>query len=614
VFKTQLSIEKRLPLFICILLLIVIVTFSAVAYIGFRNASIEIGSERLTTLVDKLSLLFKESLSKSALPTEAVAKQDSIKHYLATPTNASRFEALEAMQKLFKKDTLCKAIQLLNAQQKDVLNTGKNYLAANADVNAAGQFPAVAAKIGNIITVKGAMYYPVIAPIADNNKIMGYLINWRLLKATQKSLDQFSQILGSNGKLYFGNDDGRFWTNLVKPVEKPPVPLSSLHTVAQYSRQNGDLLIGSMRKIPNTSWVVLVELSSSFFLKTAYLFLRWVTIIGILLIIGGSVGGWMMSRNITRPLKELSKAASAIAEGDYYSLVHLNRQDELGTLAESFNIMAVRVHDAQLQLEQKVEERTQELQTAIVNIQNQKENEKKKDEFISIASHELKTPLTTIKAFFQLAKREIHPDFKSYNFISKAAGQLNRMENLIEDLLDVSKINSGKMQYNLEDFDFHTALTEAIEGVQEISPNHKLILEQSASVTFHGDRHRMEQVIINLLSNAVKYSPGADKVLIKSELHDDQLVVTVGDFGIGIEKEHLNKLFERYYRIEHQHRFNGLGLGLFISFEIIKRHNGSIQVQSEPGKGSAFIIKLPVRVQRAVPLRVDAPLAPQPAL
>jgi signal transduction histidine kinase len=322
----------------------------------------------------------------------------------------------------------------------------------------------------------------------------------------------------------------------------------------------------------------------------------------------------MMSRNITRPLKELSKAASAIAEGDYYSLVHLNRQDELGTLAESFNIMAVRVHDAQLQLEQKVEERTQELQTAIVNIQNQKENEKKKDEFISIASHELKTPLTTIKAFFQLAKREIHPDFKSYNFISKAAGQLNRMENLIEDLLDVSKINSGKMQYNLEDFDFHTALTEAIEGVQEISPNHKLILEQSASVTFHGDRHRMEQVIINLLSNAVKYSPGADKVLIKSELHDDQLVVTVGDFGIGIEKEHLNKLFERYYRIEHQHRFNGLGLGLFISFEIIKRHNGSIQVQSEPGKGSAFIIKLPVRVQRAVPLRVDAPLAPQPAL
>jgi len=313
-----------------------------------------------------------------------------------------------------------------------------------------------------------------------------------------------------------------------------------------------------------------------------------------------------MSRNITRPLHALSKAASAIAEGDYSSVVDIDRQDELGKLAESFNIMTVRVRSAQQELEQKVQDRTKELQTAMTDISDQKENEKKKDEFIGIASHELKTPLTTIKAFFQLAKREIHPEFKSFNFLGIAARQLNRMEQLIGDLLDVSKINSGKMQYNLEDFDFDELLRDAIDSVQEISPKHTLVLEKSASIIFHGDRQRIEQVIINLLDNAVKYSPDADKVLVRAELQGGKLKVTIKDFGIGIAKKHLTDLFDKFYRVDLQHRFQGLGLGLFISSEIVKRHGGTIWVTSEPSQGAAFTFELPVKVSVG-----SAPLAVQ---
>jgi signal transduction histidine kinase len=139
-----------------------------------------------------------------------------------------------------------------------------------------------------------------------------------------------------------------------------------------------------------------------------------------------------------------------------------------------------------------------------------------------------------------------------------------------------------------------TVLKDTIDSAQQISPGHRLILERSAPVNVNADRHRLEQVIVNLLSNAVKYSPEADKVLVWSELKGNKVFVTIKDFGIGISKKNLDGLFDRYYRIEgSEYRFQGLGLGLFISSEILKRHGGSISVQSEPGKGSEFTFELP---------------------
>jgi len=605
----RLSIQQRLPFLICILLLTVIFTFSWVSYIGVKNASIAIGSERLTTLVDKLSLIFKQSIDTYADTAKTVTTQKSVKNFLTSRDEKSRRETIAILKKFQKKDSLRELVQLLDAQKKGLVDLGDSRISPGVNIDSLTR-PSPAGveytSAGRFILYKGSMYYPVISSITNEGKTVGYAVSWNKIRTTRANIEQLTQLLGSNGKLYFGNDDGKFWTDLLKPVAKPPVDLEKLQQVAQYTRPDGEKVLASMRGVPGSRWLVLVELSSASFLKTANLFLRWVIILGITLVIAGSVGGWIMSRNITRPLHALSKAASAIAEGDYSSVVDIDRQDELGKLAESFNIMTVRVRSAQQELEQKVQDRTKELQTAMTDISDQKENEKKKDEFISIASHELKTPLTTIKAFFQLAKREIHPEFKSFNFLGIAARQLNRMEQLIGDLLDVSKINSGKMQYNLEDFDFDELLRDAIDSVQEISPKHTLVLEKSASIIFHGDRQRIEQVIINLLDNAVKYSPDADKVLVRAELQGGKLQVTIKDFGIGIAKKHLTDLFDKFYRVDLQHRFQGLGLGLFISSEIVKRHGGTIWVTSEPSQGAAFTFELPVKVSVG-----SAPLAVQ---
>ncbi len=555
------------------------------------------GAERVSTLADKLSEIFKASVDGFAAKMQVVAGQKSVIDLLKSKEPDTRGQVIELFNNFRKNDTLTQLIALLDSQKRTLVRVGDEKLNLKFEIDSlsertAGKLSYI--NVGRFVPYKNAIYFPTLMPVADKSKIIGYIVDWQLLNTPQQAIDQVDQLMGGNGRLYFGNDDGGFWTDLRKPVEKPAVDLSKLQQSTQYTSTSGEPVIGSLRKIPGSKWLMLIELSSASFLKTATVFLQWVVVIGIILVIVGSIGGWVMMRNITVPIKQLSNAATAIAEGDYSASVQVNRDDELGNLAGSFNIMAARVRSTQQGLEQKVKKTSKELQTAMSDITEKEKSERKKDEFISIASHELKTPLTTIKAFFQIAVKEMDPGFKSFTLIGRAARQLTRMERLIEDLLDVSKINSGKMKYNLEDFDFQQVLKDAIDGVREIYPNHNLVIEGSAPVMFHGDKHRIEQVIINLINNAVKYSPNADKVLISAGLKEGNIMVTIKDFGIGIPEEHIGELFDRFYRIDVEHHFQGLGLGLFISSEIIKRHGGNISVESEVGKGSAFTFRLPV--------------------
>lgn len=231
------------------------------------------------------------------------------------------------------------------------------------------------------------------------------------------------------------------------------------------------------------------------------------------------------------------------------------------------------------------------------NIAAQKINEHKKDEFLSIASHELKTPLTSIKAFNQLMQKTT-PDERLGNFVKRSAENIMRLERLINDLLDVTKINAGKMNYNMEPFSFSQMLLDSVENVRHAESGHEITIENLIDITYTGDRFRLEQVMQNFLSNAIKYSPAGTKIVINSKTEQGNIIVSVQDFGIGIAEDHLDRLFDRYYRVDNTAmRFEGLGLGLFISSEILKRHNGSFWIESKPGQGSTFYFRLPVSEQ-----------------
>jgi len=239
-----------------------------------------------------------------------------------------------------------------------------------------------------------------------------------------------------------------------------------------------------------------------------------------------------------------------------------------------------------------------EMQNALLEeIEFRKEAERKKDEFISIASHELKTPLTSIKGYIQLLERSIDkgdiPTVK--NRLYKVKDHIEKLNILVADLLDISKIESGKLKFNKKYFAIDPLLDNIIEVMQQSHPDFKIVKTESVCENVFGDEMRIEQVIVNFITNAIKYSPGTHEIQIFSRLCDGEIYIAVKDFGIGMSKEHQQKVFGKFYRVEEtSERFQGLGIGLFICQQIIQRHKGTIGVKSAPGKGSEFYFYLPL--------------------
>ncbi|WP_207423918.1 PAS domain-containing sensor histidine kinase [Desertivirga brevis] len=222
--------------------------------------------------------------------------------------------------------------------------------------------------------------------------------------------------------------------------------------------------------------------------------------------------------------------------------------------------------------------------------------QKQKDNFLGIASHELKTPVTSIKAYTQVLEAMLRTDGdeKKASLVNKMDVQLNKLTSLIGDLLDVTKIQTGRMQFNDASFDFNALITEIIEELQRTT-RHELVAKLEFEGKVFADRDRIGQVITNLISNAIKYSPEANKVIIYSRSDGEAVRLCVQDFGIGIPANKRDRVFEQFYRVSgtKEHTFPGLGLGLYISSEIVKREGGEIWVSSTEGKGSTFCFSLP---------------------
>lgn len=217
----------------------------------------------------------------------------------------------------------------------------------------------------------------------------------------------------------------------------------------------------------------------------------------------------------------------------------------------------------------------------------------KKDEFIGLASHELKTPLTSISAYLQILKRVII-DQKAHMFLTKTLQQVGKLSSLVEDLLDVSKIEAGKLQLTKTQVNVSEVLTDAVQLLEHSNPSHKIRLKSYGEpVLITGDAHRIEQVLVNLMTNAIKYSPKADAIDVSVHYETNQVKFGIKDYGIGIPEDKISQVFDRFYRAEDDPNISGLGIGLYLTRQIVNRHNGKIWAESTFGVGSTFWVTLP---------------------
>lgn len=236
------------------------------------------------------------------------------------------------------------------------------------------------------------------------------------------------------------------------------------------------------------------------------------------------------------------------------------------------------------------------------NINAHVEALQRKDEFINIASHELKTPVTSIKAYLQLLEMgDLSKQHRS--LVEKASSNVKNLQFLISNLLDVTIINSGELKLNYSQFSLTNLVRECVEQINISVRSHNLIIENPGDNLFivFADSERMREVVVNLLNNAIKYSPGSNSVVIKLSVtgNGNDVMLEVQDFGLGIEEDKLNLIFTKYYRVNGKstHEIKGLGLGLYIIQNIMIKHGSKIYVKSKLNEGSVFYFSLPFFLQ-----------------
>jgi signal transduction histidine kinase len=295
--------------------------------------------------------------------------------------------------------------------------------------------------------------------------------------------------------------------------------------------------------------------------------------IAILLLIIGITLAFIIAiinqRYISNPLLTLIKIIDSIREsGDFDRHVPVTGKDEITKLSLEFNNLMDEI----------------------------KLSHEKKDEFIGIASHELKTPLTIIKGFLEMLD-DAELDDQNKFFVDRAMNSTNKLQSLVFDLLDVSRIQSGQLQLNMQEFDLNVLIDECINNAQINAEKHPILKKyEHTSEIVCADRNRLEQVIINLLSNAIKYSGEGESILVQTKSDGSTVMVSVQDFGIGLSDSEHERIFDRFYRSSKTNIGTaGFGLGLYICAQIIKQHNGKIWVDSLEGKGSTFYFELPVK-------------------
>ena len=598
----NLPLRQQLPLLICLLLLTLILLFGSISYIGISRATLGIGKERLRTLTQQLSSMFQQNARTLTKAIQATANREEIINYFGTAPSyqsAATPASLAVMQKL-RADSATVRVELRDTQGRVLLYTGRDLngsmtrRGAGIEATAPGGQPDAAREItaenpdsnfvGKFYQAGDSIYFPIIATVSANKKAVGYLLCWRPLRTSPQAIDQLSKLLGTKATLYFGNKDGTLWTDLLKPVARPPFDTLDLQGTATYERPERGRVIASVMPISGTKWVILVELSQSLVMEAANHFLYWIIVAGGILILIGMLVAWLISRNFTRPLDRLNEATAAIANGDYSSPVPIDRRDELGQLAVAFNAMALQVSQAQHVLEQQVLARTEELEIA----------NKELEAFSYSVSHDLRAPLRAVSGYAMMLKEDYEDTFdaEARRITGNILSNVKMMGRLIDDLIAFSRL--GKREVNRRDIDMKALAESSITELLAIWPEEKFSIVTGDLPHCQGDEDLVKQVWLNLVGNAFKYSSQSAEPLIEvgSNNGSGGAVYFVRDNGAGFDMKYADKLFKVFQRLHSQEEFEGTGVGLALVKRIIDKHKGRIWAEASPGKGAAFYFTL----------------------
>jgi signal transduction histidine kinase len=643
----NMSLERKLPLLVIAVLIATLATSVGLAYREVRHSAELAAGARIATASRQLGSLLSSSVAQRAKLMREVAESPAVRRAVASTaalsdvaTAAPRHtEAYSALHRLVFPGDSTLAVELWSAdgQLIDSIGGPPATLSSVGDTRKSFPIPGSGTPLTTMpkgrnaqflpffVTRDNEVHYWLTIAVLDAGKHVGWIAQQARIKSSPNTDRRISGLLGDHTSAYFRNDTGTFWSTVGGvPVAAPtsaPVPSKATAVdtlgVASYDHaQHGDVLATGL-PIDGTPWMLVLEVERSAVIAPARSMLVRFTLLSSLLLVAAATVSWLLIRRAVGPLVDLTGAATSMARGDYSARVMIQNTDEVGRLGASFNEMAGEVAASQARLAGQV----QEAQRLADELDQAREvavsASQAKSNFLATMSHEIRTPINAIIGYADILDLGISGPLnpKQHENLRRIRTSSSHLLALINDVLDLSRIESGTMQMRAAHVETRPSIDAAVALVApQAAANHIRItvnVVDPAALMYRGDERGVRQALVNLLSNAVKFTNAGGEILITCtlstpaggnvNLNRDSMYVTirVADTGIGIEQEKVDKLFQPFTQLEadsgnpYTRQKSGAGLGLSISRHLARMMGGDITVESQPGQGSTFTLWLP---------------------
>jgi signal transduction histidine kinase len=609
---TSLSLERKLPLLISVFLVALTVGLTVAGYHDVRQASEQRGVARLQNLANQLAQLAGGTTAQRFAALRRVAADSDVVRYLASPgsdaalkraaTNALRGLAITASDSVLVAEVRSASETVRLATHDELPDDPEPVGALIASVLSDGK-----AGMGDLYFRRDSVLFWVGAPVISDGRVLGYVLQRRVIAGNPRTEQQIRDLAGNDDvSIYIVSDSGRTWSSVTGKPAWPPTLVrrkGDPPNVVRYDRK-GIRSVAVLAPVANTPLSFVAETPYAALVERPAAYLRRSVVVASTLLLIGIVTAWILSRRITRPIRDLTVAADAISTGNYAHRAPVDAGDETGRLAEAFNLMAAQVQRSHDDLERQIAE------SRLLAARLEEANRAKAD-FLATMSHELRTPLNAIGGYVDLMELGVRGPVTEdqRRDLERVRYNQRHLLALIGSILDFTRLDAEKLPFDLTTVYVDCVVRDVLAGLEPLLDEKSLgrdCIGCESAVVARADRARLEQILLNLLSNAIRFSPNGGSVTVTVAERDGRVEVIVSDTGIGIPRDKLDLIFEPFVQVDNglTRRVGGTGLGLTISRALARGMSGDLSADSDGASWAAFTLTLPSAAHQS-PLRDD---------